>query len=88
MYREALRHNRIYVLPFAAQPRLHNPSREEGWPNHPVCFAGSWIQDKYPERAEAPSIPIGSCPTFGFAYLRPLSYTDRIRTELSLPKQV
>ena len=32
LYREVLGHDRIYVLPFAAQPRLHNPSREEGWP--------------------------------------------------------
>ena len=65
LYREALGHDRIYVLPFAAQPRLHNPSREQDWPNYPVCFAGSWLQHKYPERAEAlrylldPVLPIG-----------------------------
>ena len=65
LYREALGHDRIYVLPFAAQPRLHNPSREEDWPNYPVCFAGSWLQHKYPERAEAlrylldPVLPLG-----------------------------
>ena len=88
MYRESLGHDRIYVLPFAAQPRLHNPSREEGWPKHPVCFAGSWIQDRYPERAEALRFLLDPCPPSGFTYLRPLSYTDRIRTELSLPKQV
>ena len=64
-YREALGHDRVYVLPFAAQPRLHNPSQEEGWPNYPVCFAGSWIQNRYPERAEAlqdlldPALPLG-----------------------------
>ena len=65
MYREALGHDRIDVLPFAAQPKLHNPSREEGWPRYPVCFAGSWLQHKYPERAEAlrylldPALPLG-----------------------------
>ena len=65
LYKEALGHDRIYVLPFAAQPRLHNPSKEEGWPNYPVCFAGSWLQHKYPERAEAlnflldPVLPLG-----------------------------
>ncbi len=64
-YREALGHDRIYVLPFAAQPRLHNPSQEEGWPNYPVCFAGSWVQNRYPERAESlqnlldPALPLG-----------------------------
>lgn len=64
-YRENLGHDRIYALPFAAQPRLHNPSREEGWPNYPVCFAGSWMHHKYPERADAlshlldPTLPLG-----------------------------
>ena len=64
-YQETLGHDRIYVLPFAAQPRLHNPSQEEGWPKYPVCFAGSWVQHRYPERAEAlqdlldPAMPLG-----------------------------
>ena len=64
-YREALGHDRIYILPFAAQPRLHNPSREEGWPNYPVCFPGSWVPNRYPERAETlrylldPAVPHG-----------------------------
>ena len=51
-YREKLGHCRIYALPFAAQPQLHNPSREEDWPRHPVCFPGSWAPQRYPERAE------------------------------------
>ena len=65
LYREALGHDRVYVLPFAAQPKVHNPSRGEDWPNYPVCFAGSWIQHRYPERAEAlrslldPALPLG-----------------------------
>ena len=53
IYRETLGHDRVYALPFAAQPRLHNPSQEEGWPNYPICFPGSWVQHRYPERAEA-----------------------------------
>ena len=65
MYLDALGHDRVYILPFAAQPKLHNPARQEGWPNYPVCFAGSWLQHKYPERAEAlrslldPALPLG-----------------------------
>ena len=64
VYREALGHDRVHVLPFAAQPRLHNPSREEGWTSHPVCFAGSWIEYRFPEREEAlgnlldPALPL------------------------------
>ena len=43
----------------------HNPSREEGWPRYPVCFAGSWERNRYPERANAlrhlldPALPLG-----------------------------
>ena len=65
VYRETLGHDRVYVLPFAAQPKLHNPSREEGWPSHPVCFAGSWVQYRFPDRADAlrflldPALPLG-----------------------------
>ena len=65
IYRETLGHDRVYVLPFAAQPRLQNPSREEGWSKYPVCFAGSWVQHRYPERAESlrslldPALPLG-----------------------------
>ena len=51
-YREALGHDRIYVLPFAAQPRIHNPSREREWPKYPLCFAGSWVPQRYPARSE------------------------------------
>ena len=92
VYREALGHDRVYVLPFAAQPRLHNPSREEGWPNHTVCFAGSWVQDRFPEREEAlrylldPAIPLGlhifdrnlTRTDLGHYYRFPAQYNDAI----------
>ncbi|SDC67363.1 glycosyltransferase family protein [Paraburkholderia lycopersici] len=47
-YKRALRHERVYLLPFAAQPALHNPlatvERREGF-----SFAGSWYP-RYLER--------------------------------------
>ncbi len=47
-YKDALHHNRIYLLPFAAQPILHNPvetfGRKDGF-----SFAGSWYPN-YPDR--------------------------------------
>ena len=51
-YRELCGHDRIYTMPFAAQPRLHNPCRESTWPQHAVCFAGSWVGEKHRERTE------------------------------------
>ena len=63
-YREICGHDRVYVMPFASQPRLHNPCRQSAWPRYPVCFAGSWTE-KYPDRCEAlrqlldPALPLG-----------------------------
>ena len=96
MYRAALGHDRVYVLPFAAQPKLHNPSREEGWPRYPVCFAGSWLQHKYPDRAEAlrslldPALPLGLhifdrnlTLDFGPNYYFPGRYKEAIKGTLT-----
>ena len=51
-YKRVCGHDRIYLMPFASQPRLHNPCRERSWPRYRVCFAGSWME-KYPERKKA-----------------------------------
>ena len=96
-YRKALGHDRIYVLPFAAQPRVHNPSRERAWPKYPVCFAGSWVSHKYPERAETlhhllnPAVPFGlhifdrnlTRVEFGPDYRFPDRYKEVIKGALS-----
>ena len=97
LYREALGHDRIYVLPFAAQPRVHNPSRERDWPRYPVCFAGSWVSRRYPERAEAlrslldGAMPHGlhifdrnlTRPEFGLDYRFPDEYREAVRGTLT-----
>ena len=96
-YREILGHDRIYVLPFAAASRIHNPSREIGWPNFPVCFAGSWVPDRYPERAEElrylldAAVPHGlhifdrnlTRPEFGPDYCFPDQYREAIKGALT-----
>ena len=41
-YKTVCGHDRVYAMPFAAQPKLHNPRREKDWPRHRVAFAGSW----------------------------------------------
>lgn len=50
-YKAALRHDRVALLPFAAQPRLHHPvlaTRRE----RAACFAGSFYA-RYPRRNQA-----------------------------------
>lgn len=49
LYKAMLRHDRVYYLPFAAQPALHNPL-EEYERKDKFCFAGSFYV-KYKERS-------------------------------------
>lgn len=48
LYRWELEHNRIYLLPFAAQPALHNPIQTHER-KHAACFAGAYYS-QYEER--------------------------------------
>lgn len=48
-YRAALGHDRIHLLLFACQPRLHHPIHD-GARRDAVCFAGAYY-GRYPERA-------------------------------------
>ena len=76
-YREMCGHDRIYPMPFAAQPRLHNPCRKTSWPNHAVCFAGSWMGEKHRERTESLRFLLEPALRFGLhIFDRNLDRTD------------
>ncbi|WP_235585520.1 glycosyltransferase family protein [Serinicoccus chungangensis] len=49
-YRRDLGHDRVEVLPFAAQPRIHNPVESGDGRSHGVAFAGSYFNEKHSER--------------------------------------
>ncbi len=54
-YVEVLGHDRVAVLPFAAQPSIHNPVRPRGWSQddlRDVAFAGTYFKHKYPARRQ------------------------------------
>ncbi|WIF96089.1 CgeB family protein [Caminicella sporogenes] len=48
-YIEHVKHERVYALPFAAQPKIHNPINEIERSDK-ACFAGSYYATKYEER--------------------------------------
>jgi len=48
-YQEYLQHKRVFALPFAAQPRIHNPVLETER-LHNVCFAGAYYGLSHDER--------------------------------------
>lgn len=51
-YREELGHDRVYALPFAAQPMIHNPGPIPGAWQHEVAFAGAWYADRHDRRQQ------------------------------------
>lgn len=52
VYQKQLNRNNIYVLPFAAQPKLHNPTELLSSRKNGICFAGSYYRHKYEHRAK------------------------------------
>lgn len=69
-YKEALSHNRVYLLPFACQPVINNPI--EILPRKPAfSFAGSYYC-KYPERIKDLENFVQALPQFA-----PLDIYDR-----------
>jgi 2-polyprenyl-3-methyl-5-hydroxy-6-metoxy-1,4-benzoquinol methylase/glycosyltransferase involved in cell wall biosynthesis/spore maturation protein CgeB len=69
-YKSALGHNKIYLLPFACQPKTHNPL-EKYTRKDAFCFAGAYYV-KYPERTKDLENFIYELPEF-----RPLEIFDR-----------
>lgn len=60
-YRRSLQHDNIHVLPFAAQPYVHNPARNQvSYAHGDVAFAGTYFQHKFPERREQMDLLLGA----------------------------
>lgn len=51
-YKIDLNHENIYILPFAASPRIHNPIKFQDKRINKSCFAGSYYRNRYKERRE------------------------------------
>lgn len=51
-YKKDCGHKNICVLPFYAQPRIHNPIGKTESPDLEVAFAGTWYANKHAERSQ------------------------------------
>ena len=59
-YHRDLGHERVGVLPFAAQPAVHNPARpKKGFHSRDVAFGGMYFAHKFPERREQMDMLLG-----------------------------
>ena len=101
-YRELCGHDQVYALPFAAQPRLHNPVQTEER-NHRLCFAGTWYGDRFDARRAGmeallrPALAFeldiydrmhGAVGPGSEAYRFPEDYVPHIRGRLTYPEMV
>ncbi|WP_353354880.1 glycosyltransferase [Intrasporangium sp. DVR] len=60
-YHRDLGHDRVGVLPFAAQPSIHNPVRPtRGHQARDIAFAGMYFAHKYPERRAQMDLLLGA----------------------------
>jgi len=64
-YRKLLGHERIFALPFAAQPSIHNPLAVGEGRTETVCFAGSWYAHRHFNRQREAEIVIKPALAFG-----------------------
>jgi spore maturation protein CgeB len=51
-YHRDLGHERVALLPFAAQPRIHNPIERGPGRVRELAFAGTYFAEKHPQRRE------------------------------------
>lgn len=49
-YKKDVGHDKVYALPFACQPIIHNPIHKSSHDTYDVCFAGSWYNQGHDER--------------------------------------
>lgn len=60
-YQKQLGHQRVEVLPFAAQDAFHNPIRPpHGFHERDIAFAGMYFAHKYPERRKQIELLLGA----------------------------
>lgn len=60
-YQTRLGHDRVGVLPFGAQPAIHNPSRPaRNFAARDIAFAGMYFAHKFPERREQMELLLGA----------------------------
>lgn len=49
-YKDILKNNNVYALPFAAQPKIHNPIKKFEKRIEKACFAGTYYGGRFKER--------------------------------------
>ena len=75
-YQEILGHDRVRVLQFGAQPRIHNPIRIPEQGRHDVAFAGTYYTEKHSGRREQMETVVTPALKFGVHIYSRVDHTD------------
>jgi hypothetical protein len=98
-YERDLGHQRVAVLPFAAQPRIHNPVQRGAGRAEGLAFAGTYAAERHPRRREqlelllAPAAGLGlhiypRMPDGDSRYRFPREYQPYLVGSLSYPQML
>ncbi|AZQ76496.1 glycosyltransferase [Flaviflexus ciconiae] len=99
-YTKRLGHNRIGLLPFAAQPLIHNPVKVSRFGRaRNIAFGGMYFRDKYPERRAQMDYLLPAAHDFGLeifsrqlgkdpAYQFPAPYDSAVVGSLAYPQMI
>ncbi|EOB3524442.1 glycosyltransferase [Enterococcus faecalis] len=84
-YKKHVNHENVYALPFAVNPKLHNPIQLEEPRKDSICFAGSYYANRHHERREIMDNMLDICKEYGLAiYDRNF---ERPEEEFKFPKR-
>ncbi|MES9685357.1 glycosyltransferase, partial [Gottfriedia acidiceleris] len=87
-YTKVVNHDRVYALPFAAQPLLHNPIKIVDERIEKICFAGSYYDNRHPERRQDMEEILDLCAEFGLdIYDRNYNPSNQDKSDLSFPER-
>lgn len=79
-YQSGVGHNRVFVLPFAAQPRIHNPARrgiQEDVNPAGIAFAGTYFRHKFQDRRTQMDLLLGAAANVAKGYDVPFTIFSR-----------
>tara|TARA_B100000925_G_scaffold84786_1_gene60635 strand:- start:4514 stop:8599 length:4086 start_codon:yes stop_codon:yes gene_type:complete len=78
-YRKDCGHEKIYPMPFACQPVIHNPVRNK-LPTYQTCFAGSWYIREHGDRKRQTKLLVDAAKNYDLhVYDRFYGTNDRNR---------
>jgi Glycosyl transferases group 1/DUF based on E. rectale Gene description (DUF3880)/Glycosyl transferase family 2 len=75
-YHRDLGHDRVALLPFAAQPRIHNPVQRGAGRTYDVAFAGTYFAEKHPKRRTQMEYILDPARDFGLHIYSRLQHLD------------